>query len=152
MKQDTETKLHDGSFRVTKLVRHDGESFELSKPIEYSAKCVRLANAKKNDDWRETADHWNITIGGEVFDYYTGIGHRKGGKPFRPSLSSVLYSLVLDSSACDQSFDSWCSDFDYDTDSRKALETYLACQESVNKLRRVGICIPENLREFFRDY
>lgn len=152
MTTDIKEKLYDGSFRVTQLSRHDGKNFVLPKPIEYNAKCLRLAINKKSDDWQDTADKWLITIGKEVFDYYTGIGHRKNDKPQKPELSSVLYSLVMDASACDESFEDWCSNFGYDTDSRKALETYLSCQESASKLHKAGIYITDDLREFLQDY
>lgn len=69
MTKDTSERLHDGSYRVFKLGRHDGVEFELPKPIEYDAKCTR-------DNWQETADRWCITINGIGFEYYTGIGHR----------------------------------------------------------------------------
>lgn len=58
-------------------------------------------------------------------------------KPKAPSLEDVISSMALDSSACNESFDDWCATFGYDTDSRKALETYLACQNSGAELRKV---------------
>lgn len=54
-----------------------------------------------------------------------------------PASAGVIWSLLLDSSASNESFDDWCADFGYDTDSRKALETYLACQQNGTKLRKV---------------
>lgn len=150
--KDTEQKLHDGSYRVTTLGRYDGESYELPKPIEYSAKCLRLAIDKKSDNWQETADKWLITIGGEAFDYYTGVGLRKHGKPNRPSLGDVLYALVMDASAQGEDFEDWCYNFGYDTDSRKALELYLACQNIAVKLRKAGVVINDDLREFLNEY
>lgn len=152
MSQDIKEKLHDGSFRVIKLGRHDGKTFTLPKPIEYDAKCLRIATAKKSDNWHDTADQWLITINKEVFEYYTGKGHRKNGKPQKPEFSSVLGGLVWDASACDESFDDWCSSYGYDTDSRKALDLYLACQGSAAKLRKAGIYISTELREFFQNY
>ncbi len=65
-------------------------------------------------------------------------------KPQAPSAASVLHSLILDSSASEQSFESWCGDFGYDTDSRKAFSIYEACQKNAEKLDRV---IPRALRE-----
>lgn len=154
MTKDIQEKLHDGSYRVFKLGRHDGAEFELPEPIEYRAICLRLASTKKSDNWQDNADSWLITINGTGFDYYTGIGHRdkKTDRPQKPELSRVLHSLVMDASACDESFEDWCSNYGYDTDSRKALETYLKCQESTNKLRKAGIFITENIREFLNKY
>lgn len=58
-------------------------------------------------------------------------------KPQAPDAADVLYSLLLDSDAVGQSFASWCSDFGYDTDSRKAFATYEACQSNADKLGRI---------------
>lgn len=63
----------------------------------------------------------------------------------------MLYSLVMDSDACDMSFDDWCSNFGYETYSRKALDTYLECQKNALKLRKAGIDI-EAERERLWDY
>lgn len=58
-------------------------------------------------------------------------------KPVSPHAASILYSLILDSSACGQSFADWCNESGYDVDSRKAHATYEACQQSGDKLRRI---------------
>lgn len=69
--------------------------------------------------------------------YRMGIAHKdKDGNPTAPKAEDVISSMVLDASACDESFDDWCSSLGYDTDSRRALETYLACQSSGAELRR----------------
>lgn len=118
----------------------------------------------------------------EEFDYFTGLGHRKapewkfgvsgydGGpaprpgtllhetwqkqaKPQEPHPADVLYSLILDASAVGQSFASWCADFGYDPDSRKAEATYRACQENADKLTRVFDSVAlAALREAVQDY
>lgn len=90
--------------------------------------------------------------------YRTGIGHAKprlgcnrvsGGistprgnmkelaacragylKPTPPGLADVLSCLMSDACGAEDTFEGWCGDFGYDTDSRKALATYLACQET----------------------
>jgi len=71
--------------------------------------------------------------------------------PLEPALDDVLHSLVLDSEAGKESFEDWCSDFGYDTDSRRAMDTYLKCQESGKKLVAMGIDI-DRARELFQDY
>ena len=58
-------------------------------------------------------------------------------KPVEPPIQDLLYALLLDSEAGTQSFASWCSDFGYETDSRKAFRTYEACQENYDKLCKV---------------
>lgn len=74
-------------------------------------------------------------------------------KPKAPHPADVLCSLILDSSAAEQTFESWCSDFGYDTDSRKALNTYEACQQNTDKLRRIFTHAQiEALRDALQDY
>ena len=89
----------------------------------------------------------------ERFDFCTGTGRRKidpissrriksMGKmsdryrkqvldeysnPVAPTAASVLYSLLLDSSAANETFHDWCDDCGYDADSIKALKTYDQC-------------------------
>lgn len=93
------------------------------------------------------------------FDFYTGLGHRtpapkpldggpvprkntimferleKQRSPVAPHAACVLNSLILDSTAANQTFNDWCADCGYDNDSIKALGIYRACQESAEKLR-----------------
>jgi hypothetical protein len=130
-----------------------------------------------------TCDAWNVAfVGGERgtredFDYYTGTGLRKEPpfhmrprppyrpgtvahaeyvktwKPVAPRPADVLHSLVLDSSAVGQSFESWASDFGYDPDSRKAEATYRACQQNADKLARVlGHPLIAELSALLQDY
>jgi hypothetical protein len=70
-----------------------------------------------------------------------------------PHAAGVLYSLLSDANACEESFESWCDSYGYDSDSRKALATYQACQENGDKLRRVfnGATISA-LRDALQDY
>lgn len=99
------------------------------------------------------------------FEFFTGLGNRKQpawgpglpmfdngpkprartllhekwtalAKPQDPHAADVLQSLLMDSSAVGQSFESWCDELGYDTDSRKKLATYEACQQKADKMRR----------------
>lgn len=58
-----------------------------------------------------------------------------------PKARDVLYSLASDASLARESFEDFCLDLGYDTDSRKVLELYLECQESGHKLRKMGYSI-----------
>lgn len=114
------------------------------------------------DEWRVT-----LTRAGREsvrFEYFTGTGHRKcppkmvqemkralANRHYRdhpavkaqyqkavpPHVAGVLHSIIMDSSASQQSFAEWCSDFGYETDSRKALSTYEACQINGDKLAKI---------------
>lgn len=54
-----------------------------------------------------------------------------------PTAADVLDCLASDSSSVDQhTFEEWCSELGYDTDSRKAERTYHVCQQQAKQLRK----------------
>lgn len=53
-----------------------------------------------------------------------------------PTAYDLLYCLQSDCQAAEGSFDDFCSNFGYDNDSIKALNTYNACCEGAKKLRK----------------
>ncbi len=69
----------------------------------------------------------------------------------KPLIEDVLHALISDASCGSDTFPEFCANLGYDTDSRKALETYLACQENSEKLRKTGLNISK-LQEAFQDY
>jgi hypothetical protein len=145
--------------------------------------CVYQGEKKNGLGGQTTMDKWNflLTNGrtglmGIDFDFYTGLGHRKfpkgfivdktlnprciayaiqekNKKPIPPNVASMLHSLISDSSACNESFSSWCDNFGYDSDSRKALSIYEACQENGDKQSKVfDRKTIEKLSELLQDY
>lgn len=86
-------------------------------------------------EWRD-ADHWRCLLtheGRRMTVYYSkGFGHH--GKA--PELDEVLETLLTDDPQ-GMSFDEWCSELGYDTDSRKALATYNKLGEHAEKLRNL---------------
>ena len=147
--------------------------------ITYIARYV--GETVRDNEWQCDAWRASFAAGKSRFetDYYTGLGHRKpvkgaenriGSKypkssigyaawqkayvkPIAPCPADVLYSLVLDSSAIDTSFDYWCSDYGYDADSISALNTYQACCKIAKELRQVFTNAQiETLRGLLEDY
>lgn len=142
---------------------------------------ARAAGAGLNRDGWE-CDGWRAEFrtgkACEQFDYYTGVGLRvlpgngkppswgnvqsprelarwreENAKPFAPCAASVLYSLLLDASARDESFPDWCDNYGMDSDSIKALITYNACCENAKRLARVFTREQiEKLSELLQDY
>ena len=51
-----------------------------------------------------------------------------------PTAADVLSCLCSDANAGAQDFDGFCSDFGYDTDSRKAEKAWRACQKMADRL------------------
>ena len=123
---------------------------------------------RKRDNW--DCDAWICGLykgrAAECFEYFTGLGHRTparfvrpddtriyAAKPVAPPAAGVLYSLILDSSAVGQSFESWAPEYGYDTDSRKAEQIYRDCQRNTDKLRRILTRADlEALRMLLQDY
>lgn len=63
--------------------------------------------------------------------FFQGLAHSKA-----PSAADVLSCLLSDASVEDAtSFEDWCSDYGYDTDSRSAEKTYRDCLFQTKELR-----------------
>jgi hypothetical protein len=48
----------------------------MAKEIEFKTTFIRDPLKQKSDNWQETAHKWLVTINGQDFDFYTGLGHR----------------------------------------------------------------------------
>jgi len=113
-----------------------------------------------DDKWE--ADHYQSRVSSpngnhEDFLYSMGIGHRvyKQGKkyPVKPKLEDLLYSVLLDWNSGVNSFNDFCSDFGYDTDSKKTDRLYAAIQENGEKLKRLFTTGElGELKQAFQDY
>jgi hypothetical protein len=121
--------------------------------------CGESAERENGKEWKH--DAWKATFGGRIAfssDYKTGTGLRKMNKrgdmkPEWPKAEAVLYCLLMDGDALDQSFSDWCACFGYDEDSRKAESIYFQCCETGKNIRncfsREAI---QELREALQDY
>lgn len=69
---------------------------------------------------------------------------QKIGKGKTPSLYDILSCIEKGEP---EPFESWCSNYGYDTDSRKALNTYLGCQKQLYDFRALCNGDPEMIRE-----
>jgi hypothetical protein len=103
---------------------------------------------KDADGWEHYAYAVVLTFQGRTMSspFKCGSGHARKSRvdygttreamiPVPPSAADVLYSLISDSDACDKAFEEWAGDLGYDTDSRKALATYLECQRLGREVR-----------------
>lgn len=84
-------------------------------------------------------DHWRCTLtcGGRrmVLTFSKGMGHH--GKP--AELREVLSCIAMDTAGVENArdFADWCSEYGYDTDSRKAERTYRQCTRQAASLKRL---------------
>lgn len=139
-------------------IRNDVNEFLSSIGVSFSAKY--MCETTRDNNW--ICDQWCIMFkrdGKEDLTefYFTGTGLRKqvnpmpqppfrkgtiayeewaknAFKPQAPSAADVLYSLVRDAEALYESFDDWCMNFGYDSDSIKAFRIYQDCCEIGKKL------------------
>lgn len=66
----------------------------------------------------------------------------------RVKISELVYCIMMEYT--DEVFDEWCANFGYDTDSRKALATYLECQNNWVRLRKALGAKFFEVREIFQ--
>jgi hypothetical protein len=93
--------------------------------------------------WRVTLRR--INYGGNVRTLETDFFG--GGKAPDPTVVDVLYCLVADAWGVTNvsSFEEWCNDLGYDSDSRKAEAVFKACEEQVDY-------VTDFLGEHFEDF
>ena len=82
-------------------------------------------------DWRV-----GVTMNGrtEYFDYHTGEGCNGA-----PAPTDVIICLAGDARDGGELFADFCGNLGYEADSRRALDTYLACQRTAVQLRRLRV-------------
>lgn len=92
-----------------------------------------------NMEGGEKMDHWRVTLrrpGNRKMTVYFSMGSGHNGK--EPDAADVLDCLASDASGVEnsQSFEDWCSEYGYNTDSRKAHRTYTICKREAERLRK----------------
>lgn len=115
---------------------------------------MRAMRAERPDasEWGEAASHWRVTLkrNGKSYSTHYSMGAALTGSP---ELCDVLYCLISDAESAGESFDDWCANFGYDTDSRKAERTWKACKRVAASLSRLFTNNElDALRELFADY
>ncbi len=111
---------------------------------EKGVKCAsKFIGENERDGWR--CRSWRVTVRYHgrrlTTDFHQGMALER-----EPTAADVVSSLCSDAHTVDgQSFEDFCSDFGYDTDSRKAESIYKACRKMAPKVRRL-------LREDFETF
>lgn len=107
---------------------------------------------------------WEVTfnlIGKPLFvtQYYTGVGLIKKPVvmntpvPKTPCNKDIMHSLLLDASAGSESFNDWCDNFGYESDSIKAFNTYQHCCNTAKELSKLFTRAElADMREQLQDY
>lgn len=96
------------------------------------------------DDWRQEANPYTVTLKRKrrqiVTPFWTGTAWTTD-----PTAADVLSSLLLDARCGEMSFEDYCGEFGYDTDSRKDYATWKQCQETALKVRKF---LGDNFNEY----
>lgn len=109
-------------------------------------------------NYREPRTLWDEQMLGRPWETGTYNLSKTSAYIHRPKLpaplaADILYCIVLDSSACDQSFEGWAMDCGYDPDSRKAERIYHECKrQAESALRILGADLLKEAAEILTDY
>jgi hypothetical protein len=114
--------------------------------LEYSAGCAHCPSYKHVED--HDSRNWVMK------ECLQGLSYKKRSSgAIMPDKLDVVYSLLTDGDVNGRSFEEWASDFGYDTDSRKAEQSYRACLAIESSWRKAFSAADlELLRALFQDY
>lgn len=110
-----------------------------------------------NDEWKKTANKWQVKLvyfdKEFVTDFYMGSRLvNKIGKPKKPTIKDVLYSMMMNDIS-NMNFNDFCNEFGYDNDSIKALEIYKTCEKGTEVYHNMFDSEErEILKELLEDY
>ena len=92
----------------------------------------------------------NTTNGKETsFDFWGSIVNPVLETEY--DLLNAFYCFVSDAISGLESFDYFCSEFGYDTDSMKAYKTWKACKRSFDKFKRVSALSDNDMYDFINE-
>lgn len=164
---------------MSDTIRASVDAILVENGVSFLASCMGETTRDnwQCDEWRITFSRGKES---ETFQYFTGLGHReetgeykltmahlknasphciarveaeKLKKPKAPHAAGVIHSLALDAQMANGTFEEFCGDLGYDTDSRKALENYLQYQKDGERFRRiVGTVAFSALGDVVQDY
>lgn len=128
----TEYKTGTGRRVATKFNKFDRHT---KASIDAHRELLGIKGTSQTTQWPLNSSHWASLY------------------VMAPKAASVLHSLLLDTDCGADTFEDFCSNLGYDEDSRKAHDTYLACQKLGTQLRKVFTREQiEKLRELLQDY
>jgi hypothetical protein len=100
------------------------------------------------EEWATSANHWLVTL--RLEKRSMRVPFSTGAALSEPDAADVLDSLASDALGVEYSrdFEDWCTEYGYDTDSRRAHRTYALCIRQGAKLQHLlGIDLYHELLE-----
>lgn len=102
--------------------------------------AMTVKDAKANPNMANSANmnHWTCRISNDAaYSMYVvfSLGSAHGSRV--PEISEVLNCLASEAAGVEnaRSFEEWCGEYGYDTDSRHAERIYKTCQEQADDLK-----------------
>lgn len=83
------------------------------------------------------------------FDFWGSVVNPRVESEY--DLLNAFYCFISDALAGLESFESFCGDFGYDTDSRKAEKIYKACKRAYTKFERVSGFNDDEMYDFINE-
>ena len=118
---------------IEKLVCNKLDELRITFRCEYCGEKQKKGGALQ--------DSWEIIFSSPrhvvSFDFFTGIGHRKGRCITPPSSANVLYCLTYEFVSVAVDFKTWCEDTGHSDDSISAFKAYKLCVKNSKKLSKV---------------
>lgn len=91
---------------------------------------------EKQDEWQQNANGYRCTLKYKgrkySFDFWHGVAINSD-----PTAEGCLECLLSDAHGADNTFEDFCGEFGYDTDSRKAERIYKACIKVRENMERL---------------
>jgi hypothetical protein len=100
---------------------------------------MSAARAQSNPNMPDSSsmDHWKCVLRrpSHTLTVFFSMGYGHNGK--EPTAEEVLDCLASDAASIDNTrgFEDWCSDMGFDIDSRKAEQTFKACEHQAARLK-----------------
>jgi hypothetical protein len=151
-------KFNDGSWnadlwRIT-FTANNGKTFstDFKTGLGHRIEQTNFSSFSVND--RKYITEVKTITGMDNVTHKTGeFGKQNELRAVAPTQASVLYCLLSDMQSAEYGYVDFCSNFGYDEDSRKALETYLACEKIGLELKRFfSLETIQHLQTLLEDY
>lgn len=108
----------------------------LAKKVRIEVKFGAELEWSKQDKWQQQANGYRCTLKYQgrrySFDFWCGSGITR-----KPDAESCLECLLSDANSGELDFEQFCGDLGYDSDSRKAEQTWKAYQKTAARLKRL---------------
>lgn len=125
-------------------------SMSILDSVKINSRYVGMSTADEMDRPTFPMRHYRVTLthNGKrrTFDFYMGTALLDG-----PDLVDVVSSLLSDMDAGSMSFEEFCSEFGYNSDSIKALKIHKACQRNAERVKVIFGDDIEAFREAVED-